>query len=1466
MEKAKYTYEELEKRVRELEAENAKLAQSAFLFQQIFEKLPYGVQVFDKNGLSFKINEAQKKILGFPDLDEGVGKFNVLTDPFAKAQGMARIFEQVYKGSEYSHEFIYDFSISENQWNTRKDKVTLKENIFPVTDAQNQVQYAVALLSDITAQVNAETQFKLLVETAPEPIFIEIENKFVYVNKAMLNLCGIETDEELIGNNIYDFIHPDYQNIVAQQITALNENQLPVNNIEYKHLKTDGVVIDIEASAVPVIYNQLNGALFFLKDVTDRKKYEAKIVGLSNIIKNSLNEVYVFDTCSLNFKFINNSALTNLGYTLEEMQCLSPVDIKPLFTPEKFVAQIEPLLNGTTDLLRFETMHKRKDGTLYPVDVNLQISEYEGRKCFAAIITDITERKKDQDELKLRTEELESFFDCAIDLLCIANTDGYFLRLNKEWEKVLGYSLAELENKRFLEFVHPDDVQATLETMSHLAQQNDIVNFTNRYCCKNGDYKWIEWKSFPKGDKIYAAARDITEQKRIQDALLQKNMELESSEEEIRATNDELINTSEALKASFAELQAAKNILEENEKNLLEAQRISKIGNWYVNLATNQVTWSKACFWLFEIDPTTIAPENLHAEFRKRIVPEDIECINNIQSEAKIKQQGTSYEFRANINDTIRWFLIIMEPKFDAFNTLVAFKGTIQDITERKQFDDKLQKSYDLLNNLTAQVPGVVYQYRLYPDGRSAFPYSSPGMFDIYEVTSEEVRKDASAVFTRLHPDDLPYIVDTIYESARNQTFYQSEFRVILPTQGLRWRHCNANPQLMNDGSTLWHGIITDITDRKQAEEKIKEQQALFETIFNTITDAVFITDKERNIRLANKAVQTIFGYSPEEIVGKSTEIMYADKECFYNAGEEIFNEHSLNSDTFYLTKYIDKNSIVFPGETFGAKLYDGYGRWIGNLAVLRNVSERIKHIEALEEAREIAEKNEETKTELLDKLKEAQQIGKVGSWDWNLQTNEIWWSDELYKIFEVSSKTYIPSVDNNAKFIHPDDNEAYNQAILLAIETGGLLNYELRIVTPTGRIKNCKSTAKVFFNKKRIATRMSGTFTDITEQVRIKNELISAKEKAEESDRLKTAFLNNISHEIRTPMNAIVGFSGFLNDPGLLPAKREHFTDMIIQSSNQLLSIITDIISIATIEAGQERIFEMEIKLNATFKFLYAHFIEKAQQKKIALQFETPLPDDDDKIVTDKTKLESILMNLIGNALKFTRSGHVNCGYQIKDSFIEFYIEDTGIGIAPDMHDEIFKRFRQVEITANRKFDGSGLGLSISKAYVELLGGKIWLTSECGKGSTFYFTIPFHKMAPYDVAVSPSGVVTNSANPITILIAEDEDSNFIILLEMLSDTKINILRAETGLEAVNICKSNPNISIVLMDIKMPEMDGLEATREIKAFNPTLPIVAQTAYSFPEEKNQAFRAGCDLFLPKPIRKDELLYVINQVVK
>jgi len=372
---------------------------------------------------------------------------------------------------------------------------------------------------------------------------------------------------------------------------------------------------------------------------------------------------------------------------------------------------------------------------------------------------------------------------------------------------------------------------------------------------------------------------------------------------------------------------------------------------------------------------------------------------------------------------------------------------------------------------------------------------------------------------------------------------------------------------------------------------------------------------------------------------------------------------------------------------------------------------------------------------------------------------------------------------------------------------------------------------------------------------------LIVAKEKAELSDKLKTAFLANMSHEIRTPMNGILGFADLLNRKGLSDKKREKYTDIINSNSVQLLSIINDILDIAKIETGEIDLDESDIHINDLIQGLYDTFKPQATIKDLKLK--KNLPIETITIHADSTKVIQIITNLLNNAIKFTHKGKIEIGCRVIQANenghqLEIYVEDTGIGIVHDQKEAIFERFRQVELTAARKYGGTGLGLSISKAYAEKMGGKITVESEPNKGSIFKLFLPMKKQGyqkPDINLIAKTHKVDWESK--TILVAEDDYIVFLYLNEVLTEKKITVLHANNGIEAVDYCRENENIDIVLMDIKMPKMDGYRATKMIKEFSPNLPIIAQTAFALLGDSKKAIDAGCDDYIPKPIEETAL---------
>jgi len=384
--------------------------------------------------------------------------------------------------------------------------------------------------------------------------------------------------------------------------------------------------------------------------------------------------------------------------------------------------------------------------------------------------------------------------------------------------------------------------------------------------------------------------------------------------------------------------------------------------------------------------------------------------------------------------------------------------------------------------------------------------------------------------------------------------------------------------------------------------------------------------------------------------------------------------------------------------------------------------------------------------------------------------------------------------------------------------------------------------------------------------------ELLLAKEHAEESDRLKSAFLANMSHEIRTPMNGILGFADLLKEPNLTGEMQQEYIKIIENSGRRMLNIINDIVDISKIESGLMEVDIRESNINEQIEYIYTFFNPEVEKKGMQLSFKNALPPEKSIIYTDREKIFAILTNLVKNAIKFTNKGSIEFGYELKkendSEMLEFFIKDTGMGIPKERQKAIFERFIQADISDKMALQGAGLGLSITKAYVEKLGGEIWVESEVGIGSVFYFTIPYHpepKSKIEIMKVVPIAEIEESVQNLKILIAEDDETSEILISILVHLFSKEVLKARNGVEAVEICRNNPDIDLILMDLQMPEMNGYEATRQIRKFNKEVVIIAQTAFALTWDRKKAIEAGCNDSISKPILKDQLMTLIHKYI-
>jgi PAS domain S-box-containing protein len=709
--------------------------------------------------------------------------------------------------------------------------------------------------------------------------------------------------------------------------------------------------------------------------------------------------------------------------------------------------------------------------------------------------------------------------------------------------------------------------------------------------------------------------------------------------------------------------------------------------------------------------------------------------------------------------------------------------------------------------------------------------YGAPYPFDFFP---EEFQKTMAASMEKVKQSSEIMQIDGILSDTQGNRMWYSH--ILVPVKN-------------NQGKLDYVLIIsTDISARKRAEqeliaakEKAEESEKKYKGLIKSSPDGISINSKDGKYIEVNTAYEKMVGYTIEELRAMKSSKITPQK--WHKLEEEqlrIVKEKGFHT---YEKEYKRKDGTVFPVQVTAWIVNDANGNFIALGGFSKDISDKKKAEEKLKQSDRVFNLT-------LDMFCIA---GFDGYFKY---LNPAWERTLGWSVEELLSKPWL-------EFVYPEDIEKTENVKSVIVDGKEIYQFENRYLCKDGSIKWLAWNSQPFPDE----NIMIGAVRDITESKRIENDLKIAKEKAEQSDRLKTEFINNMSHEIRTPMNGILGFSKLLSKPNHSEEKKKNYINVIQNSGNQLMRIIDDILEISKLGTKQVNISEKVICLNNLLFELFLIFDIKAKENKTPLYFKKGLSDTESTILTDASKLNKILSNLLENAIKFTNTGFIELGYQLKNNHLEIYVKDTGIGIKPENREVIFERFSQEEKRLTRNIGGLGLGLSISKENAELLGGKIALQSEKGKGSTFIVTIPYKPVKP-TVENDSSGRVTavNENDKHVILIVEDEEVNYLYIETLLEDEiEINCktVHAKNGKDAVNICKENTDICFVLMDMKMPVMNGFEATKLIKELRPNLPIVAQTAYTSNEDKEQAFSAGCDDFISKPISEESLYEVLNK---
>lgn len=1055
----------------------------------------------------------------------------------------------------------------------------------------------------------------------------------------------------------------------------------------------------------------------------------------------------------------------------------------------------------------------------------------------SAIFVDITSAKKP-------AVELEAFFTLNLDLLCIADLDGNFIKINEAWSRILGYTTGYLNKKNFLDFVHPDDLDSTLEAMAKLGKGEDVINFTNRYKNKDGSYHHIEWRSHPKGNLIYAAARDITERKKSEENLLKSeelNLKL------LAAIPDIVIQT---------DLEGVITFI--HDPGLHE----------YAFIDFKQYVGSN----MFSIiDPTYLdcAIENTRLMFEKPLGVKEYKLRFN-----------NDYALYCEVNgDVIR----------DADNNPTGMVYVIRDVTAAKETEIQLRK----LSRAVEQSPASVIITNL----TGEIEYVNPKFIEVTGYTFEEAKGQNPRV---LKSGDFPAEnYKELWETITSGREWRGEFLNKRKSGELFWEAASISPIKNENGETThFLAVKEDITQQKLAHEKIRITRDTYQGILNSVSEAIYVLDENGVFIDVNRGAEIMYGYSRNELIGMSPADVSAPElnnlESVQRNNAEVLASGVSQSFEFWGVR---KNGEIFPKEVIINK-----GTYFGKaciLATARDITERKKLDEELRNQARLRDLLMEISSGFinipLEKVDEEinRSLEKMGlfvnadrcyifRYDWenelcsntyewvgrgisceigNMQKVPISIMQEVAEAHKRGESTFLPDVFQLPEGPARELVESQNIKSFLTVP----MMHDVQCVGFVGF-----DYVREHYNYAEAEIQLLRIFAQLLVNVKLRKEMVKqlviAKEKAEESNQLKTHFMNNISHEIRTPLAGLLGFGNFMMKEDLTADEKRSYYEILEQSGARLIKTVDDIMDIALLKAGSITPKPEMVNVAFILSDVYEKLQNTTSGKNVLVNLDIPEKYENLMIKTDEVLFSKILMQLAENAEKFTSNGRIVLGFEVNRQWVKFFVKDTGTGIVSDKLDILFEPFMQEDLSNTRGYEGSGLGLAIAKGMTELLGGQIWVESEKGSGSAFYFTLPRVDGVPAEAAVAGKKQAKNTPGKKLVLIAEDDESNFMLLDTMARKSGYSTLHAWNGTEAVNMCRHFPEIAVIFMDIKMPIMNGLEATARIKAFRPDLPIIAVTAHAQTGDKYKMLDAGCDAYLAKPFKMNELIALVEKITK
>jgi PAS domain S-box-containing protein len=1323
------------------------------------------------------------------------------------------------------------------------------------------------LLATKKAQSDAE-KYQELYDFAPSGYFtLSKEGLIIEVNLRGAELLSRERIF-LIKSNFSHFISDETRPTFNLFLESLFNNKTKQGCEVLIRLNKDAITYDVYLTGVA----SENGEQCYITmlDISKLKRAEAEIIEKEKkyrtLFDTNRDSVTVFrigpDGKPGNFIVANKATTEIFGYSNEELLKMTVKKLEPA-SIKKRKERIAILLSKKS--LDFETIIKTKKGNKRNVEVETLIINYENEPAVMNITRDVTDRKQMEANSRKAQENLLTILEAIPDLLFEVDSTGKIYHYQSPQDNLLAVPPSEFMGKSFSE-VLPSKVNTIIMEALQEANKNGRSS-GKQYALElpQGKY-WFELsvslikESITKDKHFIVLARDITERKLAELALT-------------------------------------------NEKRRLAVILIGTgAGTWEWNIQTGETIFNEQWANIIGYTLEELAPVSIDT-WEKYTHPDDLKHSGEIL-EKHFKGELDYYECEARMkHKNGDWIWVLDRGKineWDLDGKPLLMSGTHLEITERKLAETSLRESEEKYRSLVENSPdGVI----IYKEGKIVFANEEAKHMVGAKTKNKLIGKP---VLQFIHPDSQESVVRKMEELLSDKNSSQLVEEKFIRLDGTPFDvELKAIPTVYEHKNAI-QVIVHDITQRKKSALELTKINRVY-ALISQINNLIIRTHNQEELfqEICNIAVN--FGKFRMSWIGLITDDKRIITEAFagYESGyftksniTTINDEPEGRGPTGIATREartvicndISNEEMMKPWRKDA--LERGYNSLISIPLMVRNkiigafnLYSEEKNFFSSEEEITLLEKIilnisfalekiqvEEDRKKTEDKIRQLSQA--VEQSPVSIVITNTFGKIEYVnqKFIETTKYTLEEAIGQNPRFLKSGyTSQGEYKELWQTIVGGKEWHGEFHNKRKDGTLFWESASISPIVNTEGKTTHFIAIKEDITDRKNVEKELVKSKERAEESDRLKLVFLANMSHEIRTPMNGILGFTELLKAPHISSEEQQEYISIIEKSGKRMLNIINDIISISKVESGQIEVSKDETNINEQLEYIYTFFKPEANLKGIDLTLQKLLSSKNNYIKTDREKLYAVLTNLVKNAIKFTNEGSIEIGCEKKGGYLEFFVKDTGLGIPISQKKIIFERFRQANETISRTHEGSGLGLAISKAYVEMLDGRIWVESQEGKGSTFYFTIPFHSDIDHknDIVVDKAVSIIKEENKVKdlkVLIVEDDAISKLLITIAVKPYSKEILKVSTGFEAIEACKNNPDIDVVMMDINMPEMGGYEATKNIREFNKDLVIIAQTANGMQSDRDNAIAAGCTDYISKPINITSLGELIQMYFK